>query len=341
MSNLWESREPAAAHWRSWCRARPCRRCSGTPWRRADRILMRQKELGIWQRGPGRRPREAVREIGDGLLASASQPGDCASILANTVVEWVLADLAVLCCGGVSSGIYPTDAAAQAQYLCEDSRSRFLFVEDDEQLDKALEVRERLPLLRKIIVFDIEGPARFQRSRCDRPGGAARAGPHPCPGAPGDCERARGRPQARRPGDPDLHLGHHRPAQGRDALARRADLHGAGPQPADRAGRERRAHVLPAAVPRRRAHGRRVLRAVHRRGAELRREPGDRARERARDRADGVHRRAAGVGEVLFGGDHRDARVQPAAAAGLRLGHRRGQPHGRPGARAASRSAPG
>jgi long-chain acyl-CoA synthetase len=69
----------------------------------------------------------------------------------------VLADLAVLSCGGVSNGIYPTDAASQVQYLCEDSRTTVLFVEDDEQLDKALEVRASLPGLRRVVVFDMEG----------------------------------------------------------------------------------------------------------------------------------------------------------------------------------------
>lgn len=73
------------------------------------------------------------------------------SILSNTVIEWVLADLAVLSCGGVSNGIYPTDAASQVHYLCEDSRTTVLFVEDDEQLDKALEVRAGLPGLRCVI----------------------------------------------------------------------------------------------------------------------------------------------------------------------------------------------
>ena len=54
-----------------------------------------------------------MREIGVGLVALGFAPGECASILSNTVVEWVLADLGVLSCGGVSNGIYPTDAAAQ------------------------------------------------------------------------------------------------------------------------------------------------------------------------------------------------------------------------------------
>ncbi|MBI1943394.1 MAG: AMP-binding protein, partial [Betaproteobacteria bacterium] len=55
------------------------------------------------------------------------------------------------------NGIYPTDAPAQVEYLLADSGSAYVFVEDDEQLDKVLEVRARLPGLRKIIVFDMEG----------------------------------------------------------------------------------------------------------------------------------------------------------------------------------------
>lgn len=124
---------------------------------RGDTVWMREKELGIWRSWTWTQTAEAVEEIAHGLLALGFAPGECASILANTVVEWVLADLAVLSIGGVSSGIYPTDAPEQVQYLSSDSRSVVLFVEDDEQLDKALEVREQIPSLRKIVVFDMEG----------------------------------------------------------------------------------------------------------------------------------------------------------------------------------------
>ena len=124
---------------------------------RGPKVFMREKTLGIWRAWTWNDSAQAVREIGNGLLALGFSAGDCASILSNTVVEWVLADLAVLSCGGVSSGIYPTDAPAQVHYLCADSATRFLFVEDEEQLDKALEVRAELPLLHKIIVFDTEG----------------------------------------------------------------------------------------------------------------------------------------------------------------------------------------
>jgi len=128
---------------------------------RGDKTFMREKTLGIWHAWSWNQTGVAVREIAMGLAALDFAPGDVASIQSNTVVEWVLADLGILCAGGVSNGIYPTDAAVQVQYLCEDSRTRLLFVEDDEQLDKALEVRGALPLLKHIVVFDTEGLSRF------------------------------------------------------------------------------------------------------------------------------------------------------------------------------------
>lgn len=124
---------------------------------RGPQTWLRQKHLGIWRSWTWTQTGDAVREIAGGLLQLGFQRGECASILANTVVEWVWADLAVLSAGGVSNGIYPTDAPAQVHYLCEDSRTTVLFVEDDEQLDKALEARSQLPGLRKIVVFDMEG----------------------------------------------------------------------------------------------------------------------------------------------------------------------------------------
>ncbi len=124
---------------------------------RSDKVWMRQKELGIWRIWTWQQTAQAVREIGNGLIAMGFAARETASVLSNTNVEWVLSDLAILSVGGVANGIYPTDAAEQVHYLCEDSSTTVLFVEDDEQLDKALEVRARLPKLRKIVVFDMEG----------------------------------------------------------------------------------------------------------------------------------------------------------------------------------------
>ncbi|WP_164203679.1 AMP-binding protein, partial [Stenotrophomonas maltophilia] len=73
-----------------------------------------------------------VREIALGLAALGLEPGHVVSILSNTRQEWSFADYAVLCAGGVSNGIYPTDAPEQCEYLMTDSATRFVFVEDEE-----------------------------------------------------------------------------------------------------------------------------------------------------------------------------------------------------------------
>jgi long-chain acyl-CoA synthetase len=124
---------------------------------RSTSVWLRQKYLGIWRSWTWDQTGQTVKEIAGGLMQLGFARGDCASILSNTIVDWVMTDLAILSCGGVSNGIYPTDAPSQVQYLCEDSRTTFLFVEDDEQLDKALAARPHLPALRQIIVFDMDG----------------------------------------------------------------------------------------------------------------------------------------------------------------------------------------
>jgi long-chain acyl-CoA synthetase len=122
-----------------------------------DKPMMRQKDLGIWRAYSWNDVAKISEEIGAGLVSIGFEPGEVASVLANTCREWVWCDLAIQSMGGVCNGIYPTDAASQVQYLCEDSRSVFLFVESDEQLDKYLEVGDTLLQMRKVIVFNMEG----------------------------------------------------------------------------------------------------------------------------------------------------------------------------------------
>ena len=124
---------------------------------RADKVVLREKDLGIWRAVTWSELGEQAKRVGLGLISLGLEPGDCACVLANTVKEWVYADLGVLGAGGVCAGIYPTDAAAQVEYLVNDSKSRFIFVEDEEQLDKVIAVRSRMPTLEWIIIFDMEG----------------------------------------------------------------------------------------------------------------------------------------------------------------------------------------
>jgi long-chain acyl-CoA synthetase len=130
-----------------------------------DATMMRQKELGIWRAYSWNEVSTIVAEIGAGLVSIGLEPGEVVSVLSNTCREWVWCDLAVQSVGGVCNGIYPTDAAPQVDFLCSDSRTVHLFVEDDEQLDKYLEIAERLPLVRRVIVFDMEGLSAFDDAR--------------------------------------------------------------------------------------------------------------------------------------------------------------------------------
>ena len=124
---------------------------------RADRVALRQKELGLWEEISWQRFGSCARQIGMGLVSLGLEPGACVSILANTRREWAYCDFGALTVGLVVSGIYPTDAAEQVGFLCADSLTRVLVVEDEEQLDKALQVRGQLGALLRIVVIDMEG----------------------------------------------------------------------------------------------------------------------------------------------------------------------------------------
>ena len=127
-------------------------------------VALRQKQLGVWHGITWDEFGGFAREVGMGLVALGFAPGECASVLSNTNREWLYADMGILCSGGVSSGIYPTDSAVQVEYLINDSRTRVVFAEDEEQLDKLLSCRSRCPTLEKIVVFDMEGLAGFSDS---------------------------------------------------------------------------------------------------------------------------------------------------------------------------------
>src|SRR3982074_2415448 len=128
---------------------------------RGDRPAIREKKFGIWQPTSWRQWLQTSKEIAYALHAIGFRPGDVASIIANAVPEWVFADMGILCAGGVSSGIYPTDSAAQLEYLVKHSATRVIFAEDEEQLDTVLSCRARCPSLQKIVVFDMEGLSGF------------------------------------------------------------------------------------------------------------------------------------------------------------------------------------
>jgi long-chain acyl-CoA synthetase len=129
---------------------------------RGDRVAMREKHLGIWRGISWRDYGERARRVGLGLVALGLEPRDVVSIIADNGPEWLYTDLGVMSVAGIPNGIYTTDSARQVEYIVNDSGTRFLFVENEEQLDKILEVRARCPALVKIVVYDMEGLHGFQ-----------------------------------------------------------------------------------------------------------------------------------------------------------------------------------
>ena len=129
---------------------------------RGERIAHREKDLGIWQSYSWRDYYEHARAIGVALLSMGLERGQPVSILSEDNKEWLYCDLGIAGAGGISNGVYTTDSAGQLAYLVNDSGSAFLFVENDEQLDKYLTVRDQVPTLKKVIVFDRKGLRDFQ-----------------------------------------------------------------------------------------------------------------------------------------------------------------------------------
>jgi long-chain acyl-CoA synthetase len=124
---------------------------------RGDRVAMREKDLGIWRAITWREYGLRARHTGLGLVALGLRPGDVVSIIAENRPEWLYTDMGTLAVAGVTNGIYTTDAPRQVEYIVNDSGSRFFFAENEEQLDKILEVRARCPQLVKIVVYDMDG----------------------------------------------------------------------------------------------------------------------------------------------------------------------------------------
>lgn len=128
---------------------------------RGDKVAMREKNLGVWGSISWRQYGENVKHAGLGLAALGVKRGDVVSIISEGNPQWLYADLGTQGIGGVTNGIYTTDSAKQVEYIINDSRTVVYIAENEEQLDKVLEVRERCPSLKKVVVIDMEGLSDF------------------------------------------------------------------------------------------------------------------------------------------------------------------------------------
>jgi long-chain acyl-CoA synthetase len=122
-----------------------------------DGVALRKKALGRWRTYTWSEYAERASRIGRGLLEIGIEEGDRVAIHSENRVAWLLADMGIQGIGGVTVGVYPTSPAAEVEYLLGHSEAKVVIVEDQEQLDKALAVRDRLPELKKIVLVDDSG----------------------------------------------------------------------------------------------------------------------------------------------------------------------------------------
>lgn len=128
-------------------------RVSRTPERVAH---MGKKGAGskTWVRTSWQEFGDHVERLAVALMRAGMQPQEKASVMGDTRPEWAVCDLAILSAGGVSVGLYQTLAPEQVQYIVPHSDSRFVFVQNREMLEKILAVREQLPKVEKVIVWE-------------------------------------------------------------------------------------------------------------------------------------------------------------------------------------------
>ncbi|CAN1562155.1 FAA1 Long-chain acyl-CoA synthetases (AMP-forming) [Burkholderiaceae bacterium] len=130
----------------------------------ADQPALRHKQRGLWQSTTWAQYFARTRATGLAMQALGLERGQVVCVLAENRPEWLYVDMGAQCMGLVGNGVYPTSSAGQLQHILMDSGSRLLFVENQEQLDKALEIRTQCPQLQRIVVMDREGLRGFSDS---------------------------------------------------------------------------------------------------------------------------------------------------------------------------------
>ncbi len=125
--------------------------------RHGDRPAMREKELGIWQSWSWAAAAREVEDFATGLAGLGFRRGDKLGIAGDNRPRLYWAMTAAQCLGGVPVPVYQDSVAAEMEFVLAHAEVRFILAEDQEQVDKLLSIRERLPLLEAIVYDDPRG----------------------------------------------------------------------------------------------------------------------------------------------------------------------------------------
>ena len=122
-----------------------------------DKVAIRQKRYGVWNEITWARLDAIVKDLAAGLIELGVKPGDKVGVLSENRQEWVLTQFAAQAVGAIVVGMYPTSPAAEIDHLVNASETEVLFIEDQEQFDKIVELGDRAKNLRQLVVFDPKG----------------------------------------------------------------------------------------------------------------------------------------------------------------------------------------
>lgn len=122
-----------------------------------SRIALREKEFGIWQSVTWQQYLEHVRDFSLGLISLGLRPGETLGIIGDNRPEWVYAELAAQAAGAMPFGIFQDSILSEVAYIIDHSEAAMLVAEDQEQVDKILDLKDKLPYLKKIIYTDSKG----------------------------------------------------------------------------------------------------------------------------------------------------------------------------------------
>jgi len=129
-----------------------------------DKVALRHKDYGIWNRITWKEYGQKVREVAAALQSCEATTGDRICILGENRPEWLICHLGAMSAGGVTCGIYPTSSPEEIAYVVEHSESKILFVENEEQIDKVLQVIDNLNVT-QVVIWDTEGLWGFEHPR--------------------------------------------------------------------------------------------------------------------------------------------------------------------------------
>jgi long-chain acyl-CoA synthetase len=129
------------------------------------KTALREKDYGIWQSISWEEYLEKVKYFSLGLISMGFEPEDKISIIGDNKPEWVIAELAAQCALGYGVGIYQDSILKEVAYVINHSDSKFVVAEDQEQVDKVLDMEEELPNVKKIIYYDPKGMSKYKHEK--------------------------------------------------------------------------------------------------------------------------------------------------------------------------------